>query len=104
MPSTKLRQDTIRSLEYFGDNNSQCIYWDEALPAFGVRVYASTQMRVGRMSPRIVFKAASAWRPWVERTCSLLTKPERRRGGILFRSPMGRIRKPKTKRNERRAR
>ncbi len=39
MPSTKLRQDTIRSLEYFGDNNSQCIYWDEALPAFGVRVY-----------------------------------------------------------------
>src|SRR5271167_4821111 len=43
MPSTKLRQDTIRSLEYFGDNNSQCIYWDEALPAFGVRVYPNAR-------------------------------------------------------------
>jgi hypothetical protein len=59
---------------------------------------------VGRMSPRIASKAASAWRPWVELTCSLLTKPERRPGGILFKSPMGRIRKPRTKRNERRAR
>jgi integrase len=41
MSSTKLRQDGIRRLAYVGDKNSQCIYWDEDFPCFGVRVYPS---------------------------------------------------------------
>ena len=41
MASTKLRQDGIRRLPYLGEKNSQCIYWDEDLPCFGLRVYPS---------------------------------------------------------------
>ncbi len=39
MPTKNLRQDTIKPLPYFGTNNAQCIYWDQQLPGFGVRVY-----------------------------------------------------------------
>jgi integrase len=40
MPSLKLRQDTVRTLLYVGERaKQQCIYWDEALECFGVRVY-----------------------------------------------------------------
>ena len=41
MPQAKLRQDNIRSLEYVGAaaEKSQCIYWDAALPGFGLRKY-----------------------------------------------------------------
>jgi integrase len=39
MPTTKLRQDTLRNLPYGGENNSQWIFWDSALPGFGVRVF-----------------------------------------------------------------
>jgi integrase len=39
MPTKNLRQDTIKPLPYFGTNNAQCIYWDQQLPCFGVRVY-----------------------------------------------------------------
>jgi len=41
MPRVKLRQDNIRSLEYLGAaaEKSQCIYWDVALPGFGLRKY-----------------------------------------------------------------
>lgn len=42
MPTVKLRQDTARTLPYKGDgNNRQCVYWDEALECFGLRVYPS---------------------------------------------------------------
>jgi hypothetical protein len=41
MGTRKLRQDTIKSLPYFGTDNVQCIYWDPELPCFGVRVYPS---------------------------------------------------------------
>jgi hypothetical protein len=41
MPKAKLRQDNIRSLEYIGaaHGKSQCIYWDLALPSFGLRKF-----------------------------------------------------------------
>jgi|HubBroStandDraft_1064217.scaffolds.fasta_scaffold01793_15 integrase len=41
MPRVKLRQDNIRSLPYVGDarRKSQCIYWDLALPGFGLRKF-----------------------------------------------------------------
>jgi hypothetical protein len=39
MPNIKLRQDIIRSLPYVGNGRSQCIYWDDTLPAFGLRVF-----------------------------------------------------------------
>ena len=41
MPQAKLRQDTIRTLDYVGaaGKKSQCIYWDVALPGFGLRKY-----------------------------------------------------------------
>ena len=42
MPTVKLRQDTARTLPYKGDGqNRQCVYWDEALECFGLRVYPS---------------------------------------------------------------
>lgn len=42
MPILKLRQDTVRTLAHAGGHSKlQCIYWDEALRNFGVRVYAS---------------------------------------------------------------
>ena len=42
MPTVKLRQDTARTLPYQGDGlNRQCVYWDEALECFGLRVYPS---------------------------------------------------------------
>jgi integrase len=41
MPHARLRQDTIRSLDYVGaaSEKSQCIYWDLALPGFGLRKF-----------------------------------------------------------------
>jgi len=40
MPNIKLRQDIVRSLPYRGtDRREQCIYWDEALECFGLRVH-----------------------------------------------------------------
>jgi integrase len=41
MPHARLRQDTIRSLDYVGaaGEKSQCIYWDLALPGFGLRKF-----------------------------------------------------------------
>ena len=39
MPTKNLRQDTIKPLPYFGTHNAQCIYWDQQMPGFGVRVY-----------------------------------------------------------------
>jgi integrase len=39
MPTVRLRQDSIRTLAYVGSDNAQCIYWDAALPSFGLRVY-----------------------------------------------------------------
>jgi integrase len=41
MTTRILRQDTIKSLPYLGTGNFQCIYWDQHLPCFGVRVYPS---------------------------------------------------------------
>ena len=41
MPTAKLRQDTVRIVPYFGEKNAQCIYWDEEIPCFGLRVYPS---------------------------------------------------------------
>jgi integrase len=42
MPTLKLRQDTVRSIPYQGPGGKhQCVYWDAALEAFGLRVYPS---------------------------------------------------------------
>ena len=42
MPVRKLRQDTVKTLPYVGAHHKQqCIYWDDTLESFGVRVYAS---------------------------------------------------------------
>lgn len=42
MPIRKLRQDTVKTLPYVGAHHKQqCIYWDDTLESFGVRVYAS---------------------------------------------------------------
>ena len=40
MPTLKLRQDNVRTVQYQGHGGKhQCVYWDEALEAFGLRVY-----------------------------------------------------------------
>jgi integrase len=41
MPKAKLRQDNVRSLPYVGNarGKAQCIYWDLALPGFGLRKF-----------------------------------------------------------------
>jgi hypothetical protein len=36
-----LRQDTVRTLPYEGVGKQQCVYWDEALECFGLRVRPS---------------------------------------------------------------
>ena len=42
MPALKLRQDIVRSIPYRGPGGKhQCVYWDEALECFGLRVYPS---------------------------------------------------------------
>jgi hypothetical protein len=42
MPTLKLRQDSVRTLPFVGQHKKQqCIYWDEGLPCFGVRVHPS---------------------------------------------------------------
>lgn len=42
MPTLKLRQDNIRTLQYQGPGGKhQCVYWDAALEGFGLRVYPS---------------------------------------------------------------
>jgi hypothetical protein len=42
MPALKLRQDLVRTIPYVGARgNQQCVYWDEALECFGLRVYPS---------------------------------------------------------------
>jgi integrase len=42
MPIIRFRQDTVRTLRYTGRGGKhQCIYWDENLEGFGVRVYPS---------------------------------------------------------------
>lgn len=39
MPALKFRQDTVRSIPYQGPGGKhQCVYWDEALEGFGLRV------------------------------------------------------------------
>ncbi len=40
MPQLKLRQDIVRTVPYRGlEGRGQCVYWDEALESFGLRVY-----------------------------------------------------------------
>jgi integrase len=42
MPALKLRQDLVRSIPYQGPGGKhQCVYWDESLECFGLRVYPS---------------------------------------------------------------
>lgn len=42
MPTLKLRQDTVRTLPYIGrGGKGQCVYWDEQLECFGLRIYPS---------------------------------------------------------------
>ena len=42
MPVLKLRQADVRALPYVGRGaKHQCIYWDKALPCFGLRTYPS---------------------------------------------------------------
>ena len=40
MPTLKLRQDNVRTVPYQRHGGKhQCVYWDEALESFGLRVY-----------------------------------------------------------------
>ena len=40
MPVLKLRQAAVRALPFVGRGaKHQCIYWDTALPCFGLRIY-----------------------------------------------------------------
>jgi len=40
MPVLKLRQADVRALPFVGRGaKHQCIYWDTALPCFGLRIY-----------------------------------------------------------------
>jgi integrase len=40
VPQLKLRQDIVRTVPYNGPvGRGQCVYWDEALKSFGLRVY-----------------------------------------------------------------
>ena len=42
MPRLKLRQDIVRTVPYRGPSGkAQCVYWDEALESFGLRVHPS---------------------------------------------------------------
>lgn len=42
MPRLKLRQDIVRTVPYCGPGRKgQCVYWDEALESFGLRVHPS---------------------------------------------------------------
>jgi integrase len=42
MPRLKLRQDIVRTIPYRGTGGKgQCVYWDEALESFGLRVHPS---------------------------------------------------------------
>ncbi|MGB6452257.1 MAG: site-specific integrase [Steroidobacteraceae bacterium] len=42
VPTLKLRQDLVRTLPHQGSSGKhQCIYWDQALECFGLRVYPS---------------------------------------------------------------
>ena len=42
MPRLKLRQDIVRTVPYQGPGGKgQCVYWDEALECFGLRVHPS---------------------------------------------------------------
>ena len=42
MPVSTLQQMTLQALPFLGAHpQHQCIYWDAALPSFGVRVYSS---------------------------------------------------------------
>lgn len=42
MPRLKLRQDIVRTVPYRGPaGKGQCVYWDEALESFGLRVHPS---------------------------------------------------------------
>ena len=42
MPALKLRQDVIHSIPYRGAGGKhQCVYWDEGMRCFGLRVYPS---------------------------------------------------------------
>ncbi len=65
MPNAKLRQDTVRSLAYLGQNNSQCIYWDETLKGFGLRVFPAA---AERSSAPIEYTADAALPPWAAPT------------------------------------
>ena len=67
MPKAKLRQDNVRSLPYVGNarGKAQSIYWDLALPGFGLRKFPN-----GRGSYVCKFYSATrltrASRPWFE--------------------------------------
>ncbi|MCL4721406.1 MAG: integrase arm-type DNA-binding domain-containing protein, partial [Gammaproteobacteria bacterium] len=42
MPRLKLRQDIVRTVPYRGrGGKAQCVYWDESLESFGLRVHPS---------------------------------------------------------------
>jgi|SRR5579859_7743426 len=44
MPRLKLRQDIVRTVPYRGlREKGRCVYWDEALESFGLRVHPSSR-------------------------------------------------------------
>ena len=61
MPTLKLRQDNVRAVPYQGHGGKhQCVYWDEALESFGLRVYPSGR-RVYVCAYRVNQRKRLAW-------------------------------------------
>jgi hypothetical protein len=61
VPTLKLRQDNVRTVPYQGHGGKhQCVYWDEALESFGLRVYPSGR-RVYVCAYRVNQRKRLAW-------------------------------------------
>jgi hypothetical protein len=73
VPTLKLRQDNVRTVPYQGHGGKhQCVYWDEALESFGLRVYptgrrvyvcayrVNTRKRLARLGRTMTYLAKAA--------------------------------------------
>jgi hypothetical protein len=73
VPTLKLRQDNVRTVPYQGHGGKhQCVYWDEALESFGLRVYptgrrvyvcayrVNTRKRLARLGRAMTYLAKAA--------------------------------------------
>ena len=100
MPKAKLRQDTIRSLPYVGagDAKSQCIYWDVALPGFGLRKFPN-----GRGSYVCAYRIAKRKRLADLGRADTITLEQARRKARLYQGSAADGKDPKSNIDEMRA-